>query len=161
MAKVPLLILVFSLSLNFTLLGLVLGQDDPWKSVLDQASKSGLSQDKVNDALSGVSANKGSWDTLGDGDLGDWVQQISDLGTGMGSTSTASPPSDSTTLDIDDDVDDTFKIKPSASNAPQKAPTSAPVSAGRTSPTAAPKLSPTKAPEWAPSQSPGASPPTA
>ena len=80
MAKLS-LALVFALVLALPLHS-VLGQEDPWQSVLSQASQAGISQETIDEAqkaLGDGSAQKVAEDALGDeGDgasLGDWVSQ--------------------------------------------------------------------------------------
>lgn len=166
MARVS-LALVFALVLVLPLLGSVLGQDNPWASVLDQASKAGISQDTIDQAQKVIgdgSAQKAAEDALGDeGSLGDWVQQADDVGTNGGSTPAASSPPEAQSGfldDDDDDIDDSAAGAPQASSpswASEEAPTSAPELAPVGSPNLAPKSAPTEAPEFAPSQAPYAS----
>ena len=80
MAKIS-LALVFALVVTVPFHS-VMGQDDAWKSIIDQAkdeaSKAGLSEDTIfgaEKAITDGSAEKVAEDALGGGSLDDWVQE--------------------------------------------------------------------------------------
>ncbi|KAK7280665.1 hypothetical protein RJT34_25732 [Clitoria ternatea] len=144
-----------STALVFTLvvmnLNWVMGyDDDPWKTVIDEATKAGLSPDAITEAQKAIddgTAEDAAQNALNGGSLEEWVQNANAM-AGQGSSALKNKAFQGEASQDDEAPEGSYKAN-SDINAPIGSPIGAPLGAPELSPTNAPSATPLAAPRRA------------